>query len=372
MKENLKENTLVNKAKVIVTEDFLNKTKFLCKQCPEKEWSGALIYKVEGSIADPANMIITPIDIYLMDIGSKAYTEYDTDKSIVDFIVKNNYLEYNIGKYHSHNSMNVFHSDTDMKDLEENSDKYNYYVSMICNNAMDMEMKISFYATIETEEIPYTAVNEQGEKYQLNLKETLQYKQLFIVDTIIEKAEVQFAEDDTFTKRFYEILEKSQKVQPKTFTSFDFQNRKNKFPQEQDLFNQQEINWNEEEQEENLEIDTFVCYILRDGKPLKTDTVETVIEDILVSFQDKKEIISYANQMAGVKFFNLYKSYYSQDNTAMIKEVFMDNIQEFVERLEEEEMTYPEIKPIVAAFNNMQQRYLNNLLNTDNKKKRNE
>jgi hypothetical protein len=378
MNNNLNKNTLANKAKVIVTEEFMKKVQFLCKQCPEKEWSGTLIYKVDGTIEDPQNMIITPMDIYLMDIGSKAYTEYDTDKSVVDFIVKNNYLEYNQGKIHSHNSFGVFHSGTDMKDLEDNSDKFNYYASMIVNNAMDMEMKISFIAKIETEEIPYFAINEQGDKYQLNLKETLHYQQLFVLDTDIEKAEVEFEEDNIFVKRFYDVLKQAQtnvsKIKNtgfKQFESFSFNQRKRETNfQQQDLFeipNQEEIDWDIEDGVN--EIDDFVCYVLRFGKPIKSDTVESVIEDLLMSTRQKIELLDFVNKITNTgKYFDLYKKYFGKQANSLHPEVFLGNTNAFLERIADEEMTYPELKPVITSFTNMYQRYEKSLNKSLNKK----
>lgn len=379
MSKDLNKNTLANKAKVIVTEDFTRKVQFLCKQCPEKEWSGSLIYKVEGTIAEPENMIITPIDIFLMDIGSKAYTEYDTDKEVVDFIVKNNYLEYNQGKIHSHNSFGVFHSGTDIKDLEENSDKFNYYASMIVNNAMDMEMKISFIAKIETEEIPYFAINEQGEKYQLNLKETLHYQQLFIVDTEIQKAEVHFEEDNMFVKRYYDILKQAQtsfnNVKTKAtqqFQSFSFNQRQRETNfQQQELEFPNTIDWDDNDDKEN-EIDEFVCYVLRFGKPIKSDSVESVIEDLLMSAQNKSELVTFAKNITGTgKYFELYKKYFGKQHNALHPEVFLGNTNAFIERIADEEMLYPELRPIITAFSNMFERYEKSLEEsmTKNKKK---
>lgn len=377
MNKNLNKNTLVDKAKVIVTEEFMKKVQFLCKQCPEKEWSGSLIYKVDGTIEDPQNMIVTPIDIFLMDIGSKAYTEYDTDKAVVDFMMKNNYLDYNQGKIHSHNSFGVFHSGTDIKDLEDNSDKFNYYASMIVNNAMDMEMKISFIAKIETEEIPYFAINEQGDKYQLNLKETLHYQQLFIVDTEIQKAEVEFEEDNIFVKRFYDVLKQAQtnvsKIKStgfKQFESFSFNQRKREtnFQRKINFPNQQEIDWEKEDTDEN-EIDDFVCYVLRFGKPIKSDNVESVIEDLLISTKHKNELLEFVNKITNTgKYFELYKKYFGKQANSLHPEVFLGNTNAFLERIADEEMMYPELKPVITSFTNMYQRYEKSLDKLLNKK----
>ena len=153
-------------------------------------------------------MLITPIDIFLMDIGTPGYTEFDTNsKEFVEYLMKKQYFDYNQGKIHSHNTMRVFHSATDMKDLEEHSDKFNFYLSLIVNNFMDLEAKVSFVGKVNTKPLPFVAVDEKGNSYNLSERSELEYEELFIYDCNIKapivkiEAEDDFIESDGFSAK---------------------------------------------------------------------------------------------------------------------------------------------------------------------------
>lgn len=69
------------------------------------EWSGVIFYKKEGSPSDPENLKTTVIDFLLMDIGSAAYTEYETDDKVndrwMDLILEHG-TDIKIGHLHTH------------------------------------------------------------------------------------------------------------------------------------------------------------------------------------------------------------------------------------------------------------------------------
>jgi len=81
-----------DKATLILTRELVNKIHLTHHFTDSKvEWSGILKYKVtEGSLDDPANMVIIASDFLLMDIQSPTYTEYDfesDDSKMLDFIM---------------------------------------------------------------------------------------------------------------------------------------------------------------------------------------------------------------------------------------------------------------------------------------------
>ena len=166
--------------KVVLSEKIIDKIKYLCKTINKVEWSGILLYTVEGTIKDPSKMVLTAQEIILMDMGSSAYTEYnynekkrDTSEYLDRHIDYTNEhpeaLGWKIGQIHSHHSMRVFFSSTDMSELVENSDAHNYYLSVIVNNYMDIIGKVAFQATAEAiVPIPYKAIDDEGEEYEVS------------------------------------------------------------------------------------------------------------------------------------------------------------------------------------------------------------
>lgn len=73
-----------NKASLIITKEFNNKVSYLCSKINKEEWSGLLFFNLEGNIGSET-IKITPVDIFLMDIGSSAYTEYNVDDDIFNY-----------------------------------------------------------------------------------------------------------------------------------------------------------------------------------------------------------------------------------------------------------------------------------------------
>lgn len=73
-------------------------------------------------------------DVYLMDIGSGAYTEFKTDFDVFQYQVNNGLLECHTGLIHSHNRMAAFFSGQDVFTLGDNAPDMNRFFSLIVNN----------------------------------------------------------------------------------------------------------------------------------------------------------------------------------------------------------------------------------------------
>ena len=97
---------LESKAKIRITEEFNALVKHLCSEISAVEWSGVLFFETEGEINSEQGLTITPIDIYPMDKGSSAYTEYDFSEQVFDYydhFPERFGMKY--GHVHSHNVM---------------------------------------------------------------------------------------------------------------------------------------------------------------------------------------------------------------------------------------------------------------------------
>jgi hypothetical protein len=123
----------------------------LCQQISRLEWSGTLFYTVTGEFGDP-DFAIRAEELYLLDIGSAAYTEYETgDPDFIQFMMQRADLrEMRMGHIHSHNTMSSFFSGTDDSELMENSAFHNYYFSLIVNNKNQLVAKVAFRAQVES------------------------------------------------------------------------------------------------------------------------------------------------------------------------------------------------------------------------------
>ena len=86
--------------KIYIPEKVEQKFRYVCHQLPSVEWSGPLFYKVEGSFED-GSLTIKCEDIFIMDIGTAAYTEFEESPDIINYMVENpELLDCQIGLVH--------------------------------------------------------------------------------------------------------------------------------------------------------------------------------------------------------------------------------------------------------------------------------
>jgi hypothetical protein len=144
---------LKERGKLFLTDDFLMQINYLHSRTGAKEWSGLLMYEVvKGSIAKPKEFSLRAKHIFLMDIGTSAYTEYKTDEDIVDLYDNiEGSMDMKTGQIHTHHNMGTFFSGTDKSELMDNVDKYNYYLSLIVNFEGNYAAKVAFLSDVKTQ-----------------------------------------------------------------------------------------------------------------------------------------------------------------------------------------------------------------------------
>lgn len=121
--------------KLIIPAEVERKIRFACQKVWSTEWSGTLFFTHEGSFENN-DLVIRCVDIYIMDIGIQAYTEFDMNPDVIAYMCKNpELLDCQIGLIHSHNNMSTFFSGTDTATLKEEGRDRNNFVSLIVNNA---------------------------------------------------------------------------------------------------------------------------------------------------------------------------------------------------------------------------------------------
>lgn len=206
------------KIKVVMTEKVLREIQYLCREIAAVEWSGILFYRTEGSIHNPAEMVMTLETILPMHKGTQAYTEYTFDERVVEFLMDNpNVEDCKMGHIHSHNNMSVFFSGTDWSELEDNAPNHNLYLSLIVNNAMDFCAKVCFIAEGATEvaqTVEYKAKDEAGHYYVYSQEEVVvQTKdKLVVYDCDIQTPGEHVVVDEDFKAKVAGIIAKANVV----------------------------------------------------------------------------------------------------------------------------------------------------------------
>lgn len=140
VKQSMKVISLVQKLgtynyKLIIPAEVERKIRFACQNVWSTEWSGTLFFTHEGSFENN-DLVIRCVDIYIMDIGTQAYTEFDMNPDVIAYMCENSeLLDCQMGLIHSHNNMSTFFSGTDTATLKEEGMDRNNFVSLIVNNA---------------------------------------------------------------------------------------------------------------------------------------------------------------------------------------------------------------------------------------------
>ena len=121
------------KYKLILSEQLESKIRMYCALSPEREWSGVMFYKFEGTFKE--GITIYGNDMYLMDQGTAAHTEFDLNEpEITRYMVFEGLTDHCIALVHSHNRMASFFSEEDFSTLRQYGTEMNNFVSLVVNN----------------------------------------------------------------------------------------------------------------------------------------------------------------------------------------------------------------------------------------------
>lgn len=201
--------------KIVIPAEVEKKIRFLCKNIWDVEWSGVLFYKVEGAFEDKS-LTIRCVDLFQMDIGTSAYTEFNVSPDMATYMVDHpELLEEGIyqGLIHSHNNMATFFSGTDIATLSAEGNDMAHFVSLIVNNTGKYTAGITRkYKCVQTVSEKYTyptwngEVREGVETFDIE-EEELEW---FNLDIVFEDATDDF--ETEMMERIKEIKEAKKKV----------------------------------------------------------------------------------------------------------------------------------------------------------------
>jgi proteasome lid subunit RPN8/RPN11 len=159
-----KEINLKAKSKLIISKELQSQIMYLHNKVGNIEWSGMLFHSiVSGNINDPANLVLRAEKVFLQDVGVSTYTEFETSETILDFYdAYPEAVNWKMSMIHTHHNMKCFFSGTDTKELHDNADKYNYYLSLIVNHESQFCAKIAVAAQYNIEKANYTFKGFEG------------------------------------------------------------------------------------------------------------------------------------------------------------------------------------------------------------------
>lgn len=369
----------------------MEKIQYLCSRISAVEWSGILMYSVrEGSIKDPNSLKIDIEDIIPMNKGTLAYTTYQynrknykdpskNDDKHIDYVMKMSeknpsVMTWNIGHIHSHHSMLSYFSSTDIKELRDNSKHHNFYLSIVVNNRLDIVGKVAVYAEVKQEvKGVFKAKDEKGKDYVVTNKNiiiqedfTTMYDCEIIKEDIVVRVDPWFVEsvesiikdaDSETTDRYlhrsnydwrnqYEGMRNIPPNSPENLVNHT--SKRNQWiqdapiiPKEQRLTDQRV----QERIEEPCDLDSFIQYCLTKGRYTGRRP------KAFISLLDLLQNSSQVNPTDFVLHYpDRFTEYFMDDEEVEDTGYFHMITELVIERLEELELDYPILTPIVVAL----------------------
>lgn len=364
--------------------EVYHQIQYLCKNISKVEWSGALFYTTEGSIQKPETFKITLKTILPLDMGSKAYTEYNLDERFMDFI-EEDFEErslWKLGHIHSHNTMDVFFSGTDMAELNDNAPAHNFYLSLIVNNYMDFMAKVAFIAEAKQDikEVPYIAKDSEGKDYVIETQDfEVNTTKLFIYDCVIDAPKKEVVVSEIFNAQVAKIMKPKPKPIPTTPTitgkgwqrkpitqeEREMQSWNKSFQQPKKPFNDWE-DWDlpvskEATLEELEEIDSKAEAIYNFAKKLFNFTSSESSEEETI--EDMLEIVAELN-ITPAELAKSVITEYSKDFNKHFPEAnatdFVQYTHETLDLLEDVRAIYPEIGLTIRTIDSMITKFIVN------------
>lgn len=289
----LKRKTLDETPTILIGKEFKSKVDFLHSKVGAVEWSGVLVYKIiEGNIETPNKFIVEVVDIILMDIGSAAYTEY----SLADAMSKDNYVfdkisdimmddNLKVGHIHTHHNMAAYFSGTDLKELDDNTKAYNYYLSLIVNfkDINEWCAKIAFEGNVkESYSKVLTFKNDNGDFTELKTNKNEDEKCIFSYDCKLKKNEESFLVEEGFVNRYNEIEKSSKKSLHSFYTPGVYHGKQNSYLNRQtSLFDNNEIEgWNTNNKKEKVIVN------FEFNESFLKDCLANVLEDGMINVSE--------------------------------------------------------------------------------------
>jgi hypothetical protein len=177
-----------NTPKLYISNMVYEQIKTLCSEISQVEWSGVLFHTSKGFIDKPETFELRAEYILPMNMGTSGFTAYDFDENYTDALMdKPELLNYSISHVHSHNIMSVFFSGTDNEELQENAPNYDYYLSLIVNNNMDMVARVAFTGKVKPREFTFKGKNGKVKKIVSPEEDVIFYYNL---DIVVEYPEI--------------------------------------------------------------------------------------------------------------------------------------------------------------------------------------
>lgn len=193
----MEEILLKEKPLILITEKVQQQIDYLHQEVGKDEWSGMICYTIDGSTDELSKMVIRVTNILPYDVGNPTYTEFKFGPETLALEKVSGTMKEQKGKIHTHHDMATFFSGTDTKDLKDNYEDYNMYLSLIVNFKGPYTAKIAFKGSTI-----YSEMSVGKKKYKVSHGK----KSMFIANCDIESEGRSYNLDDWFIEQTKKIM----------------------------------------------------------------------------------------------------------------------------------------------------------------------
>lgn len=312
--------------KLVIPAEVERKIRFACQRVWDTEWSGTLFFTYEGSFENN-DLVIKCVDIYIMDIGTQTYTEFDMNPDVIAYMTEHTeLLDCQLGLIHSHGCLQTFFSGTDQQTLKEEGTDRNNFVSLIVNNAGNYTAAIT--RKVKSKQVKefasYEFFGEGVKQYTKEYSNDIDKIEWFYLN--IEKEEDTFSFQD-MDDRFEEIKKRKaemDKKYPNQLVSYGT-NVKPTFTPNESISTQSSL-FNDLNNLPLSYIDSDTPYdVMRfDKDTIKRLTLQVVTGSIIIPNDSKIDIRKWATSMPtmyqkrfgkgeeGIRLFKLWADTYTE------------------------------------------------------------
>lgn len=226
MEKRTHEITIDSIGKLKITKEVQETIDELHQKVGNTEWSGVLFYKLtKGDYKTLKNLEFTTVFLYPLDIGTQTFTEFNYDKEIMSaYDLCEEAISSHRGIIHTHHNMDTFFSNTDKNELINNSERYNFYLSLIVNFKGKYSCKIAIPSKVKRKN-KYSIKDPNGAEISIKNDEILDA--VLISDLEIEyyenKNKIRTWIDDVIDRLKISKNKKTMEM-PDLFSAYSFEN----------------------------------------------------------------------------------------------------------------------------------------------------
>jgi hypothetical protein len=202
------------KHKLFIPNSMMNHINQLHREIGPIEWSGILLFEHNGSIEE--GLDLKAKGLYPMNIGHATYTEFSSGKKMQDIEKLHETWEdedWRCALVHTHHSMPAFASTTDIKEIEDNANLHEYYVSLIVNFSGQFVCKIGIYSE-EVQTVERYRIHPMSGTKEFAGTSKREYKKVEIVD-----CEIIYEDNKVLSKVIKELKDSKKASEVKTFAT---------------------------------------------------------------------------------------------------------------------------------------------------------